>query len=507
MKKILTQYISIPKLAVILMSTFTFISCDNALNVDPSDQYSADTFWKDQEQYNAALTSCYNNLYSSEIFFNGELDMLTPNAIAYNTANGTRTVAEGVAQTTNSLFSTFWNISYQGIGRANTLLDKIDDAPFDEAISNQMKGEALFLRALYYSYLTTYFGDCPLILKTPNAAEQSSLPRTAKAEVVDQIVTDLEQAAQLLPESYSGSNVGRATKGAALALEARVLLYNERWTESAAAAKKVMNLNIYQLFNSYRGLYLPENENNSEVIFDIQYELPYFTTRFDFVCYNLHRPSPLKSLVDAYEMIDGKSTSESPLYDPSQPYENRDPRLHQTIAVIGYPFNGKTVTLADVPITGFGQKKVTAFKDDVAQTINDNNSDLNYIVMRYAEVLLTYAEAMNEASGPSPEVFDAINQVRQRPTVNMPPLDENLTKDELRKAIHLERRIELAGEGLYYADILRWKTIETLNNGPVYDYQGDVVDNRTFNPNRDYLWAIPQTEIQENPALEQNPGW
>jgi len=489
-----------------LLISFFIVSCD-ALTVEPTTQYSADTFWADEEQYNAALIGCYNTLYNAENFFNGETEMLTPNAISYDARNGTLAVSKGQAQTTTELFSTFWTAAYRGIGRANTLLDRINEAPFDETLRNRMKGEALFLRSLYYSYLVDYYGDCPLILTTPNAAEQGQLPRTPKNEVVNQLAIDLNEAASLLPESYSGTNVGRATKGAALALLARIMLYNERWQEAADAAKSVMDLNVYRLFDSYRGFYLLENENNEEVIFDIQYQLPYFRTRYEFVSYSLHRPSPLKELVDVYQMTDGKSIAESPLFDPAHPYENRDPRLHQTIAVIGYPFNGKTFQQTDVPITGFGMKKMTSFTDDVAKSVIDNNAELNFIVLRYAEVLLTYAEALNELNGPSPEVYNAVNQVRQRPSVDMPQLEQGMTQQQLREAIHLERRIELAGEGLYYSDIRRWKTIEVLNNGAVHGSEGEVLDNRVFNPQRDYLWAVPQVQIQENPNLAQNPGW
>lgn len=484
------------------------VACDSALDLDPTTQYSADTFWVDEETYAAGLTSCYNTLYSAEVLFDGETDMITPNSISYDDRNGTRAVALGDALTTNTLFLTVWQVAYKGIGRANTFLDQIDHADFDEDAQHQMKGEALFIRALFYSYLVNYFGDCPLILSTPDLDEQSDLPRTDKDEVVDQVIADLDSAAALLPSSYSsGSDVGRATKGAALALKARTLLYNEEWTAAAEAAREVMDLEVYELYPDYRGLFMSDNENNSEVIFDVQYSSPDFMHRFDYVAYNLNRPAPLKSLADAYLMSDGQSIDESSLYDASQPYENRDPRLHQTIACIGYPFNGATLTDDDAIVSGFKQKKYTDYPDDESVTINDNNSVINFIVMRYAEVLMTYAEALNEANGPSDAVYDAINQIRQRTSVDMPTVQTGLTQEELREVIHLERRIEFAGEGLYYTDIRRWGAIETLNNGKVYDAYGNVLETRIFDADRDYLWAIPSTEIQLNTNLEQNPGW
>lgn len=334
------------------------------------------------------------------------------------------------------------------------------------------------------------------------------MPRTPKEEVVAQIISDLDEAAGLLPVSNSSSDKGRVTKGAALALKARILLYNEKWTEAATAAKEVIDLEVYGLFPDYRGMYMPVNENNEEVIFDIQYQLPEFQQGMDHVIYVLNRPAPLKGLVDAYLMIDGKSIDESPLFDKANPYENRDPRLLQTIVCIGYPYNGRITVSDDVVTTGFGQKKLTAYPDDQKITINQGNSDLNFIVIRYAEVLLTYAEALNEASAaPGDEVYEALNKIRSRPTVDMPEIEQGLNKEQMRDVIRLERRIELACEGFYYSDIRRWRIAEFVNNGPIHNYKGVVIENRSFNKDRDYLWAIPSTEIQENNQLTQNPGW
>lgn len=496
---------SIKKLYILFF--FLATSCNSVLDLDPTAQYSADTFWADEEQYSAALSGVYNSLYNVEIFFDGETDMITPNAISYDDRNGTRAVAKGTALSTNTLFLTAWDNAYTGIGRANTLLDKIDEADFDEDAKNQMKGEALFLRALYYSYLANYFGDCPLILSTPTE-EQGTLPRTAKATVIEQVIADLDEAATLLPLSYTGSDISRATNGAALALKARTLLYNGEWEDAAAAAKAVIDSGAYTLFPDYRGLYREENENNEEVIFDIQYETGTATHRFDFVAYTLQRPAPVQDLVDDYLMTDGLSITESSLYDASQPYENRDPRLHQSIAVIGYAYNGDILTADDATVSGYLQKKLTDIPDDETMTITDNSSTLNFIAIRYAEVLLTYAEALNEYnSTPPQEVYDALNQLRQRTTVEMPTIATGLTQAEMREVIRRERRIELAFEGFYYTDIRRWGTIETLNNGGIYGSEGELLEERSFDPDRDYLWAIPLTELQVNTNLEQNPGW
>lgn len=488
---------------------FIFASCDSMLDVNPSDKYSSDTFWADEEQFNAGLIGCYNSLYDAINLFKAETEMITPNAKAYNEANGTDGIAKGAALSTTALFQNFWRQSYKGVGRANTFLDQIDNATFiEDTKRNQMKGEALFLRALYYSYLVNHFGGVPLITATPNNATQGQLPRNEKSEVVEQILKDLTLAASLLKTSHTGTDVGRVTKGAALALKARVLLYNEQWADAAKAAKDVIDLGVYGLFPNYRGMYLLENENNLEVIFDVQYKTPYFKHDLDNAIATLNRPAPLKDLVDAYLMTDGKSITESTLYNPAQPYENRDPRLLQTVVCIGYPYNGKITTASNVVTTGFGLKKMTTYTDNTTASITAGNSEINLIVLRYAEVLLTYAEALNEANAsPNDEVYWALNEIRNRPTVKMPEITPGLNKEQMKEVIRLERRIELAGEGLYFMDIIRWRIAETVNNGPIYNSQGTVIEQRSFNKNRDYLWAIPEVEKQENKNLVQNPNW
>jgi hypothetical protein len=488
------------------VSLLLFTACESLLDVDPSDKYSADTFWKTEEHAKAGLSGCYNALlpWRAEHFF--EFDLITSNAMPYNESNGTQAIGKGEHLSTTPLIALLWKNCYIGIGRTNTFLDKIDGVTMTDDLRSRMTGEAKFLRAFFYFNLVDKFGGVPLIIETPNAAKHADLPRDSKEAVVEQILKDLTDAAAVLPNTYSGSDLGRAAKGAALALKARVLLYNERWSEAAEAAKAVMELNVYSLFNDYRNFFSEANKHNAEVIFNVESSLPDYQTTHDQTIFRLNRPAPLKELVDKYQMIDGKSIYESPLYDPDKPYENRDPRLHCSITVIGYPYNGKLITKQDVMTTGFGMKKYTTYSDSEEIPLVERSA-FNSILIRYAEVLLTYAEARNEASGPDPSVYDALNQVRSREGVNMPDVQPGLTKEQLREAIRLERRIELALEGLYYSDILRWKTAELENNGAMHD-AGDIeIVIRKFRPDRDYFWPIPYNQTVLNPNLVQNPNW
>lgn len=492
----------------IIFGVLLFTGCDNYLTTVPSDQYTVENFWSSTEEAQAGLTGVYQTLRAypaSQIFSSSQL---TPNSSKFDDPGGWRSLARGSAETTNPLFQNAWNNNYNGIGRANTVIDNVNAENLkdtDPKVIDQIVGEAKFLRAFFYFDLVNKFGGVPLIIETPDLELHGDLARNEKSEVITQILKDLDESITILSEK----NVpGRVTKGAALALKGRVLLYEKRWNEAASTAQEVINLKKYSLFPNYRGLFKLENENNSEIIWDIQFKLPEFGHGYDDNVDRHSNNSPLKELVDAYYMNDGMSIQESPLYNSLSPYENRDPRLYQTIRLMGYMYNGSIDTPQQLDQTGFGTKKFTTYSDDTKiAEITAGKSEINPIVIRYAEVLLNYAEAKNEVDGPVESVYDAINQIRNRPTVDMPNLPTGLTQEEMRQEIRHERRIELAMEGKYLEDIKRWRTAEIEMNGPVHDWQGNVYEVRNFNPNRDYLWAIPAQEIDLNPNLQQNPGW
>lgn len=491
---------------VVFASLLIFSACENMLDINPSDKYNIETFWKTKEHASAGLTGCYNALlpWKNEHFV--EFDMLTSNSMPYNEANDTQAISKGEHLSNNQLVAMLWKNCFIGIGRTNTFIQNVPSIKMDEALKARMIGEAKFLRAFYYFNLTDKFGDVPLILEMPNADKHASLPRDPKAKVVEQILKDLTEAAAVLPGNFKNADLGRVTKGAALALKARVLLYNEKWEQAAATAKEVINLKQYGLFNDYRRFFREENKHNEEVIFNIESKLPEFPTGYDHNLFRLNRPAPLKELVDLYLMKDGKSIKESPLFDPAKPYENRDPRLQATITCIGYPYNGKILKKEDLMTTGFGVKKYTTYEDSVEIPLVDVSA-FNPILIRYAEVLLTYAEAQNEVSGPDASVYNAINQIRRRPSVAMPEVTSGLNQEQMRQTIRLERRIELAFEGLYYSDILRWKIAEKENNGAMHNWDNVEIVKRRFDPKKDYLWPIPFNQIVLNPNLTQNPNW
>lgn len=280
----------------------------------------------------------------------------------------------------------------------------------------------------------------PLILTPPNNNTQGQLPRNTKAEILSVIYEDLDAAAAGLPVAYSSTDQGRATKGAALALKARSALYNGDWSEALSAAQSVIDLNEYSLFPDYRGIFLLENEGNSEVIFDVEFQFPEVTNNYHEL---FQQGNVLKDLVDAYLMTDGLPITTSNLYDPENPFDNRDPRLSQTLITIESTFNGKPVTGDELfaDLTGYAYKKYTYFLDDeVRSAPQPNQSEINPILIRYAEVLLTIAEADNELNGPTNRAYEAINQVRKRASVDMPNVTPGLSQEEFREVLRRKSR-------------------------------------------------------------------
>ncbi len=513
-------------LATILVALVALSGCGDLLESYPKDKYTEATFWQTEAQADAGLTACYTSLRREGIYGGGAWatplweETATPNATDYNSASGFFRIAEGIHDASNSgIINNRWAHAYEGIGRCNTYLSKVQSIQMDEAKKNRGIGEARFLRALFYSMLVNYYGGAPLILDPP-VKEHNTLPRNTKEELLTQIHKDLDEAAAAL--GINATQTGRVTKGACYALKARQYLYHGKFAEAAAAAQQVIDLKKYSLFPNYRGLFMPENENNSEVIFDVQYLFPNYCHSFDLILRQFDTSAPLRDLIDAYQMNDGSAIQNSTKYDAAKYWENRDPRFRMTLVWPGSRYRGTTVTASTFAQTGYTFKKYSIYDEDNSNNNNIKNStqsDINYIVLRYADILLMYAEAKTELNQIDASVYDAVNAVRGRATVNMPPLQHTNPADaanyvamgdqtRMRQVIRQERRIEFAGEGYYYMDILRWKTAETVMNGPIRKHDNTQKLVRKFNKDRDYLWPVPAYELQENAALEpNNPNW
>lgn len=426
---------------------------------------------------------------------------------------------------------------FGGVFRCNWFLENIEIAPINEDLKNRMKAEARFIRAYQYFQKSQLYGAVPLMTKPVTTEEANTITRTPKAEVVQFVLAELAEIADALPSSYEGGDVGRITKGAALALKARVELFNQNFEDAIASTQSIMDLSVYSLFPSYQDLFRIQNEYNSEIVLDVAYlENTVSLWSLGIMTPHIGRNGwysvdPTQSLVDAYETISGKTIDDPTSgYDPENPWKDRDPRLKATILVPGESYEGiifnplENVSedyWASYNYTGYCIKKYTAFLSD----FNDIwNSGLNIPLIRYAEVLLTYAEAKIELDQIDNSVYTAIDEVRLR--AGLPAVDRSkyATQAEMRELVRRERRVELAMEGLRFYDIQRWQIGDQVMTGPIYGSRLATVDmvsgkvtfttpdhilneNRVFSPAKNYLWPIPQREIDINPNLSQNPNY
>lgn len=516
-------------------------SCKD-LDLAPLDRPSDLTFWQTKEDAVNAVNASYGDLYNAETLIFSE--SLTDNSFTRtNNGNLVRDVANGNYDAAHPLMQQVWADRYAGIRRCNLVLENIDRVPdLEQNLRDRLRAEARFIRAFHYFILVNHFGGVPLIESTISIDEARDVVRESRETIVNFIYQELDLAYQDLPvnTAYAANEAGRITKGAALALKARMHLYEGDWEKVVAATETLLSgseAGSYSLFPSYAGLFKMGNENNQEVILDVQF-LP--IRRTHRIQYFLIPPteggfaaiSPSQELVDSYITTNGRAISENGSeYDENNPYENRDPRLKATIIYDGYSWarsDGSNVTIdtregsgpnsigysSNTTPTGY---YVAKYFDPTAQNLV--NSGLNLILIRYADVLLMHAEAKNELGQFNQEIWDkTIRRLRSRAGfTDANALDfASVIQSELREIIRRERRTELAMEGLRYYDIKRWRIAEDVLNGWLHgiktnnsseDNGYQRVDFRRFDPTKHYVWPIPQSELDRTNSLEQNSNW
>lgn len=534
-------------LSISLLVTVLY-SC-NDLELAPTNKFTEANYWTSAEKANLVLNMAYSQMYNNDYFFRTEA--LSDNIYEGRGASYEKAISAGRADASNNRFADEWKNSYEGIKTCHTLLENIDRVPnMDETLKTRMISEARFIRAWLFFRLTTWFGDVPLFDHDLTLSEANTISRTPKEEVLSFIRAELDEVAEKLPtrEEYAKEDRGRITSGAAIALKARTYLYENDWANVVATTEPLINTTTYgeySLFQSYSGIFLPENEYNSEVILDLQY-VPVVKTWGNFfdlgplsVGSRLNAMAPTQELVNDYVMINGKAIDETGSgYDENNPYQNRDPRLSATVVYHGYNWvmpDGSTKTIYIKP--GTDPDQTTKIDEYVGQGANATStgyylrkyydpsslanftSGLNFILIRYADILLMYAEAKNELNQMDQATWDkTIKALRERAgfTDGAALNYSALTQAEFRNIIRRERRSELAIEGLRIFDLRRWKTAEVVLNdyphGAKFGEPGVAngyiqLDKRTFNPERDYLWAVPQSQKDLNPNLGQNPNW
>jgi hypothetical protein len=538
-------------LIIILCITILASGCKkDFLDRTPLDAYSNESLWKSSNDVITALNGCYNAWGGfNNGYFAALGDCNSDNAYNQFPWENWLSLSAGIATPTNPGFDKY-TPSFKSIQVCNWFLDNVGSAPIDETLKKRVIGEAKFLRAYEYFMLSQLYGNIPLVLHNVPLDSANLVQQTPKADIVNFILTELGSVAPDLPVTYSGSDIGRITQGAAVALKARIELYNKMYDKCIADCQQLMTSPFnYGIYHSYVDMFRQPFANNEEIILSVNYKSNDNPIQFvrNITINSLGgycSEVPTQSLVDAYETTDGKTIDEAgSIYDPLQPYKNRDPRLAATVfypgsrysSSLGYglyydPLSSNPQTVDhwgnnNCSPSAYGLRKYTPVIADFPSDLN--NSGLDIPLIRYAEIKLMDAEAKIESNEIDQSVYDDINAVRSRPDVNMPAVDQAKynTQASLRELIRRERRVELAMEGLRWFDIQRWQIGQEVMTGQVTGSLEGSVDQatgvvtlipdqrikvgtpRVFDPAKNYVWPIPQTEIDLNKNLVQNPSY
>lgn len=501
---------------------FATLSCsDESLNKVNPNGVTFETYFNNASELTSGVNSIYalaqsNSLVSREWFFTHDLrsDEMASGGGQLETPRNQLLI--GVHDPGNSLVNAQWRGWYRTIHRANVIISK---APGVENISTELRdrllGEAKFLRAWGYYELASYFGDVPIYSEFVQSVE-GSLGKSPQADVYALAISDLQTAQNSLPASYSGNDVGRATKAAAQTLLARVYLQQGNYTAAKTELEKVVSSGLYSLTNDYLDITNEEGEFNSESIFEIIFspsggaynwgsdsdgnniaEEAVRTQEYSAIGWRNVIPS--NKILNTYEMTAKGDAKSDPRYDMSY-WKTGDLFNNGNSVITDDIVQGNTSMVHGV------EQKISWRKYSVLYKVNAGyaTSGINQRIMRYADVLLMLAECENHL-GNQAAAISLVNRVRARASVDMPPLPTaNIptgTPAQVLAAIQRERFIELAGEQVRNFDIIRWRKNGKLPNGEPLSY---------FQANKHELLPIPQTELDNNPKLtqaDQNPGY
>ncbi len=576
--KINKQYKVIPFIMVIIVVLGSAVSCtdvfdESQLNQAPEQDLDFDKVFTDYQQFRQYLDYSYyfmpghlGRMWNSMVAeLSDEAEGIGVNVCSSVFNNGAWSgdeipgIGSNPAANANRELSDMWNDLFKGIRQVNNVIKNIDlveNFPSQKVYERSL-GEAYFIRGFLYFELVKRWGGVPLFDRPLQLGkDELDVPRNTYEESINFIVEDCNRAAQLLGLENLGGDTGRATKGAALALKSRTLLYAarplnnpsqdvEKWKAAAAAAWDVINLNQYSLDPDYVNMFFRSDLGN-EIIMNrprpkINFEQGHSDNSNFLVRFIVPQgydgwmgTAVTQNFVDLYEDSNGfPITNASSNYNPNDPYVNRDPRLKMTVLYndrYWYSRNTQFYTggldYGSTLINPIGYS-IAKFWPEAHQRYKGTSTYLNYIYFRYAEVLLNYAEAVNEAYGPDGAhpgagltARNATSQVRQRVNQVPIPLELSSSKETMRERIHNERAIELSFEEQRWYDVLSWnKGVEifgeenpikgmkiTKNPDDTFIYEPYVYETRVFRPHMN-RYPIPNSEIYKSTVLEQNPGW
>lgn len=534
------------RISIYLIITTAFFACGEYLDLSPTNRVTDAIVWNTTQNGDMFLNNIYAGLpraYNTA----DPVDNYSDDAIAGPVNQYSRTTF-ALSNYDASNAPNYWAGNYANIRKCNLFIEKVETSELDEDWKRIRLAEARFLRAYFYHILWMHYGGVPVITEVLNQSEQGDgiyRERNTATETFQFITEELEAVAPDLPLE---PEEGRASWGAALTLKGWCELYEAsalrnpnndplKWQKAADTNKQVIGSGLYSLFSDFQTMFYEENNNNVEEIFSRQYlggtslggSREGLTAPFNVGGESKSHGGvrPTHSLVQEFFMANGLPiTDPESGYDPNAPYKNREKRFYYTVTYNGAEWLGNTMIyrVGSGSLNEFDRGSPTGY--DLIKGMNPiyathgnqmlNSASQKYF--RYAEVLLNYAEAQNEASGPDPSVYEAINLVRER--VELPPLKSGLSQEEMRKAIHQERRVELAFEQKRLLDLIRWKTAEVALN---QNLLGMKIENtasgsiatvvpvsggeRRFYPEKNYLLPIPQSTMDKNHQLTQNPNY
>jgi hypothetical protein len=490
--------INIKYIAIGAVLTLSMISCSDYLDREPFSDIQSEDFYTTEKNIDLAAVGMYGTLRT--FYQNYVVLSELPADNAYTTSGGADNLGQldkFSAVGLNNLLSNAWNNSYQSILQTNKVLSALPNISFNSEVKKaQIEGEARFIRALTYFNLVRMFGKVPLVLKVINQEEARKLIRSDEQAVYQLIIDDLIASSTLLPNVYSGNNIGRATRWAALSLLGKVYLTRRQFTEALVPLQEVVERGPYALLPNFADIFEPGNANHRESVFEIQYEggTLGMGSRWSSAAHprqlanalgisTADETLPTNDIVQAFEAVSGELTS---------------PRYLATIGTLQYQ-NAGGATLSAKHV-----------KKHFMENTIQNQSDDNWPLIRFADVMMMYAETLNETSATPPaQAVALVNQIRRRAfglSVGGGDASKDLdasataTQQAFRDAIYLERRLELAFEGHRWYDLVRTERYVTvMNNHFIADFNGSF---KVESYHR--LFPVPQREIDINPLLRPN---
>lgn len=480
-------------LIAIALLGFSFSSCSDFLEQNPQTDLSENDFYKTADDILSAVNGAYSSLQENDIYGNWYVFGEIPSDNTRNQLSGSVTTQNEFDQfyidTQNSMIANFWKAAYKVINRTNTVLGRIDGIDINADLANRYKLECKFIRALMYFNLVRVYGDVPLVLKEISISESYDILREPKENVYNQIIADLKEA-QGLPVSYPTAEDGRATQGAAKALLADVYMTLHKYAEAETILAEIINSGRYSLLENtpgslnidgYKNVFSPVNHNSKEGIFEIQFLKGGYGEGSNYA--NNFAPENSGTNVVAVGGTGGNNIPEMDIYNA---YEEGDLRRDFSMS-LGYYDNRKNNEWVE-------SRYVCKYMDVPYQ---NNDASNNYPVIRYADVILMYAEALNQ-NGKTAEACKYLNMTRRRgfgyQTTETSPVDLQTTdKAQFALMVEQERRVELAFENHRWFDLIRTgRAVE-------------VMRSKGFSLNEtNLICPIPQKQIDVNPKLTQN---